>query len=76
MGSSPDQLAKSVFAEMLVARGYEVLLLVDPVDEILFGNMRTYKDHQLHDIAKAGLIFGDELERKPLPLSERTMTPD
>jgi heat shock protein beta len=34
MGKSPEHLAKSVFIEKLHARGYEVLLLNEPLDEI------------------------------------------
>ena len=32
-----------MFVEKLHARGYEVLLMVEPLDEILVQNMRTYK---------------------------------
>jgi heat shock protein beta len=34
MGKTPEHLAKSVFVEKLDARGYEVLLLTEPLDEI------------------------------------------
>lgn len=34
MGKTAEQLSKSVFIEKLDARGYEVLLLNEPLDEI------------------------------------------
>jgi heat shock protein 90kDa beta len=34
-GKPVDDLAKSVFVEKLQARGYEVLLLNEPMDEVM-----------------------------------------
>ncbi|KAG6880046.1 hypothetical protein C0992_007363 [Termitomyces sp. T32_za158] len=62
MGKKPEDLAQSVFVEKLHARGYEVLLLTEPLDEILFGNLRQWKNVPFQDVAKAGLKFGDENE--------------
>ncbi|KAH9844178.1 heat shock protein Hsp90 [Rhodofomes roseus] len=60
MGTTTEHLAKSVFIEKLHARGYEVLLLTDPLDEIFVQNLRLWKTVQFQDVAKAGLRFGDE----------------
>ncbi|KAJ7276359.1 Hsp90 protein-domain-containing protein [Mycena haematopus] len=60
MGKTPEDLAQSVFVEKLHARGYEVLLLSEPLDEILVQNLRHYKNIAFQDVAKAGLKFGDE----------------
>lgn len=60
MGQVADELAQSIFAEKLIARGYEVLLLTEPLDEVLFGTLRQWKDLPFQDAAKAGLKFGDE----------------
>ncbi|KAF7301654.1 Heat shock protein [Mycena indigotica] len=60
MGKSTEDLAQSVFVEKLHARGYEVLLLNEPLDEILVQNLRQYKNIPFQDVAKAGLKFGDE----------------
>ncbi|KAJ7129695.1 Hsp90 protein-domain-containing protein [Mycena epipterygia] len=60
MGKSAENLAQSVFVEKLHARGYEVLLLNEPLDEILVQNLRHYKNIPFQDVAKAGLKFGDE----------------
>ncbi|KAJ7904479.1 heat shock protein Hsp90 [Mycena olivaceomarginata] len=60
MGKSAENLAQSVFVEKLHARGYEVLLLSEPLDEIFVQNLRHYKNVAFQDVAKAGLKFGDE----------------
>ncbi|KZT24521.1 HSP90-domain-containing protein [Neolentinus lepideus HHB14362 ss-1] len=60
IGKSTKALADSVFVEKLTARGYEVLLLNEPLDEILVQNMRRWKGMTFQDVAKAGLEFGDE----------------
>ena len=60
MGKTADELSQSIFAEKLIARGYEVMLLTEPIDEVLFGTLRTYKNLPFQDVAKAGLKFGDE----------------
>lgn len=43
MGKSPEELAKSVFVEKLHARGYEVLLLGQPLDEIFLQTIRLWQ---------------------------------
>ena len=43
MGKATTDLAKSVFIEKLHARGYEVLLLGDPLDEVFITNVRRWK---------------------------------
>ncbi|KAF8639823.1 hypothetical protein AX17_001079 [Amanita inopinata Kibby_2008] len=60
MGKMSEDLAQSVFIEKLHARGYEVLLLTEPLDELLVGNVRQWKRVPFQDAAKAGLRFGDE----------------
>ncbi|THH32719.1 hypothetical protein EUX98_g1478 [Antrodiella citrinella] len=60
MGKSESDLAKSVFVEKLHARGYEVLLLGQPLDEVFVQNLKKWKKVPFQDVAKAGLKFGDE----------------
>lgn len=43
MGKSPEDLAKSVFVEKLTARGYEVLLLGEALDEVFVQNVAKWK---------------------------------
>ncbi|KDQ64486.1 hypothetical protein JAAARDRAFT_117992 [Jaapia argillacea MUCL 33604] len=60
IGKKPESLAQSVFVEKLTARGYEVFLFAEPLDEILIQNLRMWKSFSFQDVAKAGLQFGDE----------------
>ncbi|GJJ07305.1 hypothetical protein Clacol_001506 [Clathrus columnatus] len=59
-GQSTEILKKSLFVEKLSARGYEVILAVDPLDDILFTSFNRWKDMTFQDISKTGLKFGDE----------------
>ncbi|KAF7980963.1 hypothetical protein HWV62_36213 [Athelia sp. TMB] len=59
-GKSTDELLKSVFAEKISARGYEVLLFNHALDEMLVAQLKQYKKIPFQDAAKAGLKFGDE----------------
>ena len=43
VGKTISVLKKSVFVEKLEARGYEVLLLNEPLDEVLIQNLRRWK---------------------------------
>ncbi|KAG9044265.1 hypothetical protein FS837_008435 [Tulasnella sp. UAMH 9824] len=61
-GEDQETLAKSVHVEKLSARGYEVLFLTDPMDEMLFQALKTWKEYRIQDVAKDGLQFGDEEE--------------
>jgi len=42
-GKSIDELSSSVFVEKLHARGYEVLLLNEPLDEIMIQSLQKWK---------------------------------
>ncbi|KIM90780.1 hypothetical protein PILCRDRAFT_59180, partial [Piloderma croceum F 1598] len=59
-GKSVEELKTSVFVEKLDARGYEVLLLNQPVDEMLIQGLKQWKKVPFQDVAKSGLKFGDE----------------
>ncbi|KIJ37351.1 hypothetical protein M422DRAFT_178022, partial [Sphaerobolus stellatus SS14] len=62
LGQPMDMLQGSVFIEKLHARGYEVLLVSEPLDEIVFTNLRTWEGLRFQDVTKSGLTFGDEGE--------------
>ncbi|KAF8592600.1 heat shock protein Hsp90 [Ramaria rubella] len=62
LGQTPEMLAKSLFVEKLSARGYEVLLVNEPLDEITFTTLRVWEKLTFQDVAKTGLKFGDEEE--------------
>jgi heat shock protein beta len=47
-------------AEKVRSRGYEVLYLTEPIDEIMIENVPEYKEFKLVDVSKEGLTFDDE----------------
>ena len=59
-GGYIEELQKSPFVERIVARGYEVLWLIEPVDEMLISAVSTWDSLKFQDVAKKGLKFGDE----------------
>ncbi|KAG8828530.1 hypothetical protein FRC19_003869 [Serendipita sp. 401] len=60
IGQSIENMRHSVFVEKLVARGYEVVLMTDTMDEILVSNLRVFGNMRFQDAAKKGLQYGDE----------------
>jgi molecular chaperone HtpG len=49
-GESRSMIENSPYVEAFKARGQEVLLLTDPVDEYLVGSLHTYKDKPLRAV--------------------------
>ena len=54
-GESAESLAESPFIESLQKRGFEVLLMDDPIDEYVVQQLREYKGHKLVCATKEGL---------------------
>ncbi|XP_078430118.1 HEAT SHOCK PROTEIN 89.1 [Wolffia australiana] len=52
------------FLERLLEKDYEVLFLVDPIDEVAIQNLKTYKEKNFVDISKEDLDLGDRNEEK------------
>lgn len=63
-GTSPEQLAKSPLLEAFAAKGYEVLLFADPIDEIWLERAPRFKDKQLKSIGRGEVELGSEEDRK------------
>lgn len=60
-GGSIDQIEASALVEKVIKRGYEVLLVSDPLEDyVLSDKLKTYKEVPLQNVAKDGLLFGDE----------------
>lgn len=51
---------RSPAAEKVQSRGYEVLYLTEPLDEIMIESVTKYKDFNLVDVSKEGLNLDDE----------------
>ncbi|KAL5206320.1 hypothetical protein ABZP36_034529 [Zizania latifolia] len=52
------------FLEKLDEKEYEVLFLVDPMDEVSVTNLNSYKDKRFIDISKEDLDLGDKNEER------------
>jgi molecular chaperone HtpG len=63
-GESRAAVEKSPHLEALRAKGYEVLYLVEPVDELVAESLREYRDKPLQSVGKGTVELGTEEERK------------
>ncbi len=59
-----ETIKKSPLLEAFTAKGYEVLLFSDPIDELWLESEPKYKDKQLRSIARGDVTLGTEDERK------------
>lgn len=67
------QLMASPFAEGLLARGFEVLIMTEPIDEYSLSHLREYEGHPLTSIVKEGLdLCLNEEEKKARTETEKT----
>ena len=69
-GQSREQLLKSPHLEAFKAKGYEVLLLTDPVDEIWVGSVTEFDGKPLQSVAK-GEVDLDSADEKAAHEAER-----
>ena len=72
--SHTQEAAKgSLYLEPFKARGLEVLLMTDAVDEYVMGNLMEFKDYKFVSVDKADIELDDHaLEGDPLPEAELT----
>ena len=63
-GESRASVAASPFIETLKKKGYEVLYLVDPIDEYMVQQMKDYDDHKLKSVTKEGLDMDETEDEK------------
>jgi molecular chaperone HtpG len=63
-GESRKAVEKSPHLEILADRGYEVLFLIDPVDELVGENITEYKEKKLQSVSKGDVNLGSEAEQK------------
>ncbi len=63
-GASRDAAEKSPHLEAFRAKGYEVLLLTDPVDEIWLQTPAIFSEKPLQSVGKGAAALGTEDERK------------
>ena len=63
-GESRAQVANSPFLEALKKRGYEVLYLVDPIDEYMVQQLKDYDGKKLKSCSKEGLDLEETEDEK------------
>merc|ERR1711876_91799 len=70
-GESKAAVATSPFLEGLKQRGYEVLYLVDPIDEYMVQQMKEYDGKKLLSCTKEGMGLDDTEEEKKAKEEEK-----
>ena len=63
-GESKQAVSQSPFLEGLRKRGYEVLYLVDPIDEYMVQQLKEYDGKKLISVTKEGLDLEDTEDEK------------
>lgn len=63
-GDNLAAVENSPHLEAFKDKGYEVLYLTDPIDEILVGHVTAFKDVELKSVGKGDVELGTEEERK------------
>lgn len=70
-GQSREQLLKSPHLEAFQAKGYEVLLLTDPVDEIWVGSVPDFDGKPLQSVARGEVDLDSEDEKSDAEREEQ-----
>merc|ERR1712072_805316 len=65
-GESVAQVSSSPFIENLRKKGFEVLYMVDPVDEYAVQQLKEFDGKKLKSVTKEGLDLDDEDEKKKM----------
>jgi len=63
-GESIAAVSSSPFIETLRKKGYEVLYMIDPIDEYSVQQLKEYDGKKLKSVTKEGLELNDEEEKK------------
>ncbi|OBI99529.1 molecular chaperone HtpG [Mycobacterium alsense] len=70
-GETRQQLLKSPHLEAFKAKGYEVLLLTDPVDEVWVGTVTEFDGKPLQSVAKGEVDLGSDEDTSEAEREER-----
>jgi len=63
-GESKKALENAPFLENLKRKGYEVVLMTDPIDEYMVQQLKEYDGHKLVSVTKEGLKLDESEEEK------------
>ncbi|KAF9973393.1 hypothetical protein BGZ73_003355 [Actinomortierella ambigua] len=69
-GLNAVEIKQSPFVEALLARGYEVLFMDDPADEILINTIQDFEGHAFQNVGKADLKLSDDDEEATKKLEQ------
>nr|KAG5698166.1 hypothetical protein BaRGS_030529 [Batillaria attramentaria] len=65
-GTSREEVSKSPFVERLLKKGYEVLYLVEPVDEYCIQSLPEFEGRKFQNVAKEGLQLDQSEKAKEM----------
>jgi molecular chaperone HtpG len=63
-GENKASVAASPFIEAVKKRGYEVLYLIDPIDEYVIQQLKDFDEHKLRNCSKEGLEMEESEDEK------------
>jgi len=63
-GATLDEVQNSPFVERLLKKGYEVLYLIEPVDEYCIQSLPEFDGKKFQNVAKEGLTLGNDAKEK------------
>lgn len=63
-GESKDQVAHSAFVERVTKRGFEVLYMVEPIDEYCVQQLKEFEGKNLVSVTKEGLELPEDEDEK------------
>ena len=70
-GETRQQILKSPHLEAFKAKGYEVLVLTDPVDEVWVGNVTQFDGKPLQSVAKGEVDLGSDEDKSEAEREEQ-----
>ena len=70
-GESKQSVANSPFIETLAKKGFEVIYMVDPIDEYVIQQLKEFDGKKLRNCTKEGLELEDTEEEKKLKEEEK-----
>ncbi|CAG0890293.1 unnamed protein product [Darwinula stevensoni] len=75
-GGSKEEVEASPFVELLLKKGYEVLYLLDPIDEYCIQSLPEFEGRKFQNVAREGLELptSDEAKKSFENLKERFQT--